>query len=411
MSLTQAALGERLRDARRNCGLTQEDAAEAVGLPRTALLHIESGKRVLSSLELLQLSKLYRRDLDSILSDEGPAPDDPMLALCRLAPEIGGHPLLQQEIARYVALFEEGVTLERFLGRRMRGLPPTYDLPEPERREKAAEQGEDVAREERRRLNLGGRPIPDMAELLGRAEIWAAAAQLPDEFSGLFLSHPRIGLAVLVNENHRRGRRRFSYAHEYGHALMDRLRHPLTVTSRENGTALIERRANAFAAAFLMPADGVREVLEALDKGGRSRETFWVWDVTTERGEHIERRHVPGSQTIGYHDVAYLAHEFMVSYDAAAYRLSELDCISRSALDEILELRPLGQELIKVLRLRNPDAPDRDDQPRLTPEIGRLAVEAFRRGAISGGRLLDICEKLGIPDGEHLLELARATQG
>jgi Zn-dependent peptidase ImmA (M78 family)/transcriptional regulator with XRE-family HTH domain len=411
MSLTQTTLGERLRDARQNCGLTQEEAAEAVGIPRTALLHIESGKRALTSLELLRLSKLYRRDLNSILSDEGPVPDDPMLALCRVAPEIAGHPRVQQEIARYVAIFEEGVALERFLGRRVRGLPPTYDPPDPERREEAAEQGEAVAREERRRLNLGGRPIADMAELLGREEIWAAAAELPDELSGLFLSHPRIGLAVLVNERHYRGRRRFSYAHEYGHALMDRLRHPLTVTSRENSTALIERRANAFAAAFLMPAAGVREVLEGFGKGGRSRETFWVWDVTTERGEHFERRHAPGSQTIGYQDVAYLAHEFMVSYDAAAYRLSELDCISRSALDELLGLRPEGQKLIKLLRLRNPEAPDPDDQPRLTQEIGRLAVEAFRREVISGGRLLDICEKLEITHGEELLELARATQG
>lgn len=411
MSLTQATLGERLREARLNCGLTQEHAADAVGMPRTALLHVEAGRRALTSLELLRLSRLYRRELGSLLSDEGRTPDDPMLALCRAAPEIAGQPRVQQEIARYVSLFEEGVTLERLLGRRARGLPPAYDLPEPERREEAAEQGEAVAREERRRLNLGGRPVPDMAELLGREEIWAAAAGLPDELSGLFLSHPRIGLAVLVNETHRRGRRRFSYAHEYGHALMDRLRRPLTVTSRENGAALIERRANAFAAAFLMPAAGVREALESLDKGARSRETFWVWDVTTERGEHFERRHAPGSQTIGYQDVAYLAHEFMVSYDAAAYRLSELDCISRPALDELLELRPLGQQLIQLLRLRNPDAPDPDDQPRLTPEIGWLTVEAFRRGAISGGRLLDISEKLEIPNGEQLLELARATQG
>lgn len=411
MPLTQTTLGERLRDARQSCGLTQEEAAETVDLARTSLLHIESGKRAVTSLELLRLSQLYRRDLNSLLSEEGPVPDDPMLALCRVASEVADHPLVQQEIARFVELFQEGASLERLLGRRVRGLPPTYDLPEPVRREEAAEQGEAVAREERSRLNIGSRPIPDMAELLGREEIWAAAAQLPEELSGLFLSHPQIGLAVVVNERHVRGRRRFSYAHEYGHALLDRLRHPLTVTSRQNSMAMIERRANAFAAAFLMPAAGVRELLEAHDKGARSRETFWVWDATTEQGEHFERRHAPGSQTIGYQDVAYLAHEFMVSYDAAAYRLSELDCVNRPALDELLQQRPLGHQLIKLLQLRNPDSPDPDEQPRLTPEIGRLAVEAYRREVISGGRLLDLCEKLRIPDGEQLLELARATQG
>ncbi len=410
MLLTQTTLGERLRDARQNCGLTQEEAAEAVGIPRTGLLQIEAGKRAVTSLELLKLSRLFRRDLNSLLSEEEAAPDDPMLALCRVAPEVADHPVVQREIARHVQLFHEGVTLERLLGRRLRTLPPTYDLPEPQRREEAAEQGESVAREERRRLNLGGRPIPDMAELLGREEIWAAAAQLPEELSGIFLSHPTVGLAILVNEQHARGRRRFSYAHEYGHALMDRLRHPLTVTSRENGTALIERRANAFAAAFLIPPAGVRETLEALDKGERSRKTLWVWDVTTERGEHFERRNAPGSQTIGYQDVSYLAHEFMVSYDAAAYRLSELDHVTRSELDELLQLRPFGQKLIELLRLRNPDALEPDEQPRITSVICRLALEAYRRDVISGGRLLDVCEMLGMQQGEQLLELARATQ-
>jgi Zn-dependent peptidase ImmA (M78 family)/transcriptional regulator with XRE-family HTH domain len=411
MSLTQTTLGERLRDARRNCGLTQEEAAEAVGLPRTALLHVESGKRALTSLELLRLSKLYRRDLSSILSEEAPVADDPMLALCRLAPEIARHPLVRKEVARCVALFEEGVALERLLGRRVRGLPPAYDLAEPQRREEAAEQGEAVACDERHRLNLGGRPVADMAEVLGREEIWAAAVRLPEDLSGLFLSHPRLGLAVVVNERHARGRRRFSYAHEYGHALMDRLRHPLTVTSRDNCTALIERRANAFAAAFLMPAAGVREVLETLDRGARSRETFAVWDVATQQGNHFERRNAPGSQTIGCQDVAYLAHVFMVSYDAAAFRLSDLNHVSRSELDVLIRQRSLGQRFIELLRLRNPEAPDPDDQPRLTSEIGRLALEAFRREAISGGRLLDVCERLGIPNGEQLLEFVRAAQG
>jgi Zn-dependent peptidase ImmA (M78 family) len=279
------------------------------------------------------------------------------------------------------------------------------------RREEAVEQGEAVAQEERRRLNLGGRPIADMGELLGREEIWAASAQLPEELSGLFLSHEKIGMAILVNDAHVRGRRRFSYAHEYGHALMDRATHPLTVTSRKNSSELIERRANAFAAAFLMPPSGVREALEALDRGSRSRETFSVWDVATGLGEQFERRNAPGSQTIGYQDVAYLANEFMVSYDAAAYRMSELGYINRVELKQLLLFRTSGHQFIDLLRLQNPDSPDPEDRPRLTSEIARLAVEAVRREAISGGRLLDICEKLGITEGERLLELARTTQG
>ncbi len=408
MPLTQTTLGERLRDARQNCGLTQEDAALAINIPRTALLHIETGKRALTSLEAVRLARLYRRDLNSLLSDEEPAAESPLVALCRIAPAVADHPLVRMEISRYLGLFQEACVLERLLGKRSRSAPPAYDLPEPERREDAAEQGETVADEERRRLNLGARPIADVAEVLAREGVWAAAAALPDDFSGLFLSHPSLGLAILVNESHTRGRRRFSYGHEYAHALLDRLRHPATVTQRQNGTELMERRANAFAAAFLMPAAGVTDLLDTLNKGAGSRETFWVWDVANESGEHFERRNAPGSQTIGYQDVAYLAHEFMVSYDAAAYRLSDLGRITRPQLEELLLQRPLGQQLIGLLHLRNPDAREQDDQPRLTAEIGRLAVEAYRQEAISGGRLLDVCDKLGIAEGEQLLELVRS---
>jgi Zn-dependent peptidase ImmA (M78 family) len=56
-------------------------------------------------------------------------------------------------------------------------------------------------------------------------------------------------LVILVNSSPVRARRRFSYAHEYAHALLDRDRQ-VTVTSTDNAAELIEKRANAFAASF-----------------------------------------------------------------------------------------------------------------------------------------------------------------
>ena len=61
MALDPTTLGRRLREARENRRLTQEQAAQDVGIPRTALVHIEAGKRSLSTLELSQLTKLYHR--------------------------------------------------------------------------------------------------------------------------------------------------------------------------------------------------------------------------------------------------------------------------------------------------------------------------------------------------------------
>jgi transcriptional regulator with XRE-family HTH domain len=54
-------LGERLREARKYLGLNQEEVAEYLRIPRTALVDIESGQRRVEAIELTRLAKLYRQ--------------------------------------------------------------------------------------------------------------------------------------------------------------------------------------------------------------------------------------------------------------------------------------------------------------------------------------------------------------
>jgi Zn-dependent peptidase ImmA (M78 family) len=63
-----------------------------------------------------------------------------------------------------------------------------------------------------------------------------------------------------INGCHEPVRKRSSYAHEYGHALFDR-QEELRLAQDRNSTELVEKRANAFAAGFLMPAGGVLDQL------------------------------------------------------------------------------------------------------------------------------------------------------
>src|SRR5437870_4136406 len=125
MALSQTALGGRLRRARENCGLTQQEAAAAVGLSRTSLLQIEAGNRAVSTLELVQLSHLYHQDITSLVSDSDvEAEGDPFVALCRIVPGLADRPEVRQEIAYYLGLFVEGVELSRLLGTRPRTTLP-----------------------------------------------------------------------------------------------------------------------------------------------------------------------------------------------------------------------------------------------------------------------------------------------
>jgi transcriptional regulator with XRE-family HTH domain len=63
-------LGERLRDARKYVGLSQEEAAAILKLPRTAVTDIESGQRKVEALELKRMAELYRQPVSHFTGDD-----------------------------------------------------------------------------------------------------------------------------------------------------------------------------------------------------------------------------------------------------------------------------------------------------------------------------------------------------
>lgn len=53
-------IAERLKEARLLAGLSQDNAAQKIGLQRPAISEIESGKRKVSAEEIIEFSKLYK---------------------------------------------------------------------------------------------------------------------------------------------------------------------------------------------------------------------------------------------------------------------------------------------------------------------------------------------------------------
>ncbi len=62
-----ADIGENLKNARKAAGIRQEDAANKVGMLRVTLSSIESGKRKVSTDELVKFANLYNVDPDVLL--------------------------------------------------------------------------------------------------------------------------------------------------------------------------------------------------------------------------------------------------------------------------------------------------------------------------------------------------------
>ena len=403
-------LGRRLREAREARGFSQQAAADALGLPRTAITQMEAANRAVSTLELSKLAELYVYPA-AVFLQESAWDEDVLVALHRVAPGLERDPAIHQQVVRCVNLCREGVALERFLGGNRRSYAPSYETPQPRSSWEAVTQGEQTAVQERRRLGMDNAPIADVSELIASQGIWASGVGLPNEMSGMFLRHPSIGFAIVVNASHPRGRKRFSYAHEYAHALLDR-NHKITVSTTGNSSELIERRANAFAAAFLMPSHGVHDALRGLAKGLPSRQEKSVFDVAT--GGHVDTHHrmPPRSQRINYKDVAMLARHFGASYQAALYRLKSLRHVSHRESLDLLAQEGLGRQLLRELSMfgdvEEPEEPQHRDR-ELRSEVAHLAIEAYRREEISRGRVLELSKTLGM-SGDVLLQLAEATR-
>ncbi len=405
-------LSDSLRNARESRGLSQRAVAEEIGVPRTAITQIENGNRKVSTLELSKLAHLYRHTIQDLLNvDTAQESENVFAAVVRYAPELHQDSEAQTQVEHCLELCIEGVRLKRIVMSKDRLIPPTYDISAPRSVGEAVLQAENVAEQERRRIGFGHAPIVDISSVIAQQGIWVSSVELPDGMSGVFVRHPDIHELILANSRHFRSRVRFSLAHEYAHSLLDP-NHEIRVSSTQNSSELTECRANAFAASFLMPKNGVFEALQRFNKGFSTRHEQSVFDVAGEAQIDCEIRIPSGSQQINHKDIATLAHHYGVSYQVVVFRLKGLRYISSPESAHLLDQERYGLEYLKELKMLE-DLEGTEQKGREALEIQRevthLAIEAYRRELISRGHLLELAKLLGI-SGQVLVRLADAAR-
>jgi Zn-dependent peptidase ImmA (M78 family)/transcriptional regulator with XRE-family HTH domain len=401
MSITQEELGRRLRTAREASRMTQDDVAVHLGVSRSTVAQIELGNRAVTGLEIGKLAYVFGRDIGEFLGERFEE-EDVLVALFRLHPELSSQEEILDALRRCMALGRELTNLERLLGiDRDLATVASYPMQRPKTKWEAIQQGERVAVEERRRLGLGLASLSDVAELLEAQGIRTAQVTLPADVSGLTLIEPEIGFFVVANREHHVLRRRFSFAHEYCHVLVDRDRRGL-VSCGQDRDELVEVRANAFAANFLMPIDAVIQFVRVLGKGHPSRMEAEVFDQSTPVA--AKARSAPGSQDIQLYDVVQLAHHFGVSRATACYRLKSARLVTSAECDSLLERdqEGRGRELEQLLGLPEPD--HRALRNEFRHRFLGLALEAFRRDEISRAKLVEVAAMVGA--GEDDIERA-----
>ena len=364
MALSRDQIAARLKDIRQRIGFTQAQVAAQLKLHRPTISEIEAGRRAVTAEELFQLASLYGTSVGEILNEQNPPAsrasellalrsDDPAAASTRVA------------IERFISDRRSETELEEML--QVADIAPArrhFDFPEPVSVMFAIRQGETLAEQERQSLGLGAEPVRNVLPLLAQQGVRIGPIRTLDNenIDGLYFESEDLGACIGINwrsSDWTGGRAAFTAAHEYAHCLLrDRQREFFTFSTPD--ADLKEVRANAFAAAFLMPKTGVE---------GYFRQMGLAVEGTI---DHL----APG-------DVVRAMDFFGVSRPALLFRLVNLQLIAEEMKQALATFRI--KDVAKVLGLTF------RDREYLGTRLPQLAIHAWRQGLITTGRAADLC--------------------
>jgi Zn-dependent peptidase ImmA (M78 family)/transcriptional regulator with XRE-family HTH domain len=345
-------VGQRLAEARKARGITQEVAAEHLGMSRPTFIAIEKGERAAKPAEIVKLAALYGQPVHQFVRTAEPVTDfQPHFraAMDKVKPADADR--LRLAIGEFKEFVENYLDLERRMKAPMpMNYPPPLDL---NPRVNVAELAEDVATRERQRLGLGDQPIPNIRTLLeSDVGVRIFFGRLPRMFAGMYIFVDGLGGCMLINSVHPPEKQRASIAHEYAHLIVDRSTAGIDYLTIPGRKPANERFAESFAMSFMMPASSVRFRFN-------------------------ERVNNTGNFQVA--DLVKLKHFYSVSMEAMALRLEGLGLL-RSGTWELLKERGLPvRQAEKRLGLTTELSPE----PAYPERYKFLAVHAYERGELS----------------------------
>lgn len=261
------AMGQRIRAARDQAGLNQEQLSDQLGFSdRQTLSSIENGSRRIQAGELSKLGKIFEKPVEWFL--------DPFVIAgeakfsWRVSPSVTEECLHQFESSA-----GEIIGLLRFLMKSLQGNPktltPMLRIDEYSKFEDAWEWGEALARE----LDLGLIPTDNLIEGIEKKLNFPIVFIDPKEkygiegISGAMCRLRDLGV-IFVNRQESFHRRFFDISHELFHALTWDFFQPsyrdLEVSSikTKGKEKRIESLADNFAAGLLMPRNSLKELID-----------------------------------------------------------------------------------------------------------------------------------------------------
>lgn len=220
----------------------------------------------------------------------------------------------------------------------------------------------------RQETGLSDTEAVNLKSLLLKLNVLTVYRPLSEKFSGMSLKSGDQRF-MLINSNQPKCRQHFTIAHELYHLFVDPnpMPHNCSGEGKKNET---EQCADAFAQMFLMPADGVRQM-------------------------------IPDSELASGHvslaSVLRIEHYFSVSHAAVLNRLFDLKLIDRKERDCYLQytVKKTAKEYGYDTALYDPG-----NENLVIGNFGEKARKLFEDEKISEGHYMELLHKIGINDSE-----------
>jgi transcriptional regulator with XRE-family HTH domain len=335
MATTNKAIGARVRTLLDGRGMTQSGLAEILNVDPGGISRAIAGERAFKAREIAMIAEAFNVSPAVIL--EGAQDEEPALFAARQSVHSHGAVVGAIDRAEFFVDLADVIGADRKPKALKASLPQTFDY--------AA--GQEFATQVLRESGLGQQPLPvDTHGLAAALEnslgLEVALEPLGHGLDGMAVTSSRFKLAM-VSSSIAPARQRWTMAHEVGHLLMGDSQ-DILVDSNIYAKAPAETRANAFAAAFLMPSELLTQ----------------AWGTQA---------------SISETRVAAMLDVFGVSQQALAYRLHNVGLVNAAGRDKILSLRPL----VSVIRNQG----TRQSEGYWLPSgLTRDAIQAYEAGKL-----------------------------
>ncbi|MGF6312877.1 MULTISPECIES: helix-turn-helix domain-containing protein [unclassified Bradyrhizobium] len=360
--LSAQEIGRRLRIARENADVRQDDAAQVIGMSRPTLVSIEKGVRRVRIQEIQTLARHYGVSVNALLRREA-VHTDLMPRFRKLRETEDAH--TTEAVQLFNDLIKADVEMENVLGiHRRRNYPPEHGINEGD----VAALAEKHAKELRDWLGLGPGPIADIFSVIELGlgiRLYQRRLSSSSKVAGLFTYDESVGACILLNANHPLPRRIQSAAHEVGHFYATR-QIPEVLEDDEKFLSRDERYANVFGRAFLTPAESFSESFRQLKE---------ITGKTTRRL------------------IILLAQQYNISRQACGLRLEELGLAKKGTWAWFENNGGITddnvREVLGEMAGRRDPAKSDADRP-ISHRLSLMAHAAWKRELMSEGQLAEL---------------------